>query len=128
MSNSAKLIKKINKINNTSNYLSNNNFLLADDAINGDLVKKRQVSVGYEYFQWMTSDDERVRDRHEDFAEKVTEYGKGIYRWDNPPISDSGVPVIPGQDYQCRCNARPVSSEDVETNKKAGRTRPGVKR
>lgn len=96
--------------------------------INGELVKKRQVAVGFEYFQWVTSDDERVRDRHGDIADKVTQYGRGIYRWDNPPISDDGVPIVPGQDYGCRCNARPVSQAEVDENVKAGRTRPGVKR
>lgn len=96
--------------------------------INGDLVKERQTAVGFEFFQWMDSDDERVRDRHAELAERVTEYGKGIYRWDNPPLSNKGVPIIPGQDYQCRCNARPVSRAEVEANQKAGRTRPGVKR
>ena len=96
--------------------------------VNGDLNKKRQQVAGFDYFQWITSNDERVRDRHEDIAEKVTEYGKGIYRWDNPPLSDKGIPIIPGQDYQCRCTARPVNQREVDRNKKAGNTRPGVKR
>lgn len=96
--------------------------------INGELVKKRQMAAGFEYFQWVTSDDERVRDRHDDIADKVTAYGRGIYRWDNPPISDDGQPIVPGQDYGCRCNARPVSQAEVDANVKAGRTRPGVKR
>lgn len=96
--------------------------------VNGDLNKKRQQVAGFEYFQWVTSNDERVRDRHEDIAEKVTEYGKGIYRWDNPPLSDKGIPIIPGQDFQCRCTARPVNQREVDRNKKAGDTRPGVKR
>lgn len=69
--------------------------------INGDLASKRQQNAGFEYFQWVDSDDERVRDRHADISEKVTAYGEGIYRWDNPPLSSKGVPIIPGQDYQC---------------------------
>lgn len=96
--------------------------------VNGQLVKKRQTGAGFPYFQWLTSDDERVRDRHDELAERVTQYGKGIYSWDNPPMSDDGRPIIPGEDYQCRCNARPVSQREVDENKKAGRTRPGVKR
>lgn len=96
--------------------------------INGDLNSKRQQNVGFEYFQWIDSDDQRVRDRHEDIANKVTAYGKGIYRWDNPPLSSKGVPIIPGQDYQCRCIARPVSNAEVEANQKAGRVTPGVLR
>lgn len=96
--------------------------------INGDLVEKRQRAVGFEYFQWLDSDDERVRDRHSDIADKITAYGKGIYRWDNLPLSVNGVPIKPGQDYQCRCVARPVSNEEVEANQKAGRVNPSVKR
>ena len=96
--------------------------------VNGDLSKKRQQASGFEFFQWIDSGDERVRDRHEDIADKVTAYGKGIYRWDNPPISSQGTAIIPGQDFQCRCTARPVSNREVEENVKAGRTRPGIKR
>lgn len=96
--------------------------------VNGDINSKRQQAAGFPYFQWVTSNDERVRDRHEDIAEKVTEYGVGIYRWDNPPLSDKGVPIIPGSDFQCRCTARPVSQREVDKNKKDGKTRPGVKR
>ena len=96
--------------------------------INGDLTMKRQQNVGFEYFQWITSEDARVRDRHDDISDKVTAYGKGIYRWDNPPISDRGTPIIPGQDFQCRCIARPVSNAEVDANQKAGRVRKGVLR
>jgi len=96
--------------------------------VNGDLNKKRQLATGFEYFQWLTSEDERVRDRHDDISDKITAYGKGIYRWDNPPLSENGTPIIPGQDFQCRCTGRPVSQREVDENVKAGRTRPGVKR
>ena len=96
--------------------------------VSGDLASKRQQSSGFEYFQWVDSDDERVRDRHEDIANRVTAYGPGIYRWDNPPLSDRGTPIIPGQDFQCRCFARPVLASEVEENQRAGRTRPGVRR
>jgi len=96
--------------------------------VNGDLNKKRQIATGFEYFQWLTSEDERVRDRHDDISDKITAYGRGIYRWDTPPISDQGTPIIPGQDFQCRCTGRPVSQREVDENVKAGKTRPGVKR
>lgn len=95
---------------------------------NGDLSARRQTAAGFEWFQWLDSDDVRVRDRHEDIANKVTEYGKGIYRWDNPPLSDTGSPIIPGQDFQCRCTGRPVTAREVKENQDAGRVRWGVKR
>lgn len=96
--------------------------------INGDLTAKRQQNVGFEYFQWLDSDDQRVRRRHESIADKVTAYGKGIYRWDNPPLNEKGIPIIPGQDFQCRCVAIPVSNAQVEANQKAGNVQQGVKR
>lgn len=105
-------------------------FIARDQAakINGQLNEKRQVSAGFPYFKWQDSDDQRVRDRHEYLANHVTAYGKGIYRWDNPPLSDKGIPIIPGQDYQCRCIAIPVSQDEVDANVRAGLTAPGVYR
>ncbi|WP_122425151.1 phage minor head protein [Pseudomonas viridiflava] len=96
--------------------------------INGELAEKQQIGAGFEYFQWIDSDDRRVRHRHSEIANKVTAYGKGIYRWDDLPLSDSGVPIKPGSDYQCRCIARPVSAREVKANQDAGRTAPGVLR
>ena len=96
--------------------------------VNGQLNAKRQQDVGFPFFEWLDSDDERVRDRHAYLSEHVTQYGKGVYRWDNPPLSDKGVPIIPGEDFQCRCIARPVSQEEVDANVKAGRVVKGVKR
>jgi len=96
--------------------------------VNGQLNAKRQQDVGFPYFEWVDSSDERVRDRHAYLSEHVTQYGKGVYRWDNPPLSDKGVPIIPGEDFQCRCIAIPISQEEVDANVKAGRVVKGVKR
>lgn len=89
--------------------------------VNSNLSEKRQRSAGYEYFQWIDSDDQRVRTRHSEIANKMTKYGKGIYRWDDLPLSDTGQPISPGTDYQCRCVARPVSREEVEENIRLGK-------
>lgn len=96
--------------------------------IKGEIAEKQQTSAGFEYFQWVDADDERVRTRHRAIDGKVTAYGKGIYRWDNLPLSDKGVPIKPGSDYQCRCIARPVSAREVKANQDAGRVAPGVYR
>ena len=96
--------------------------------VNGDLSARRQTAAGFEYFQWLDSGDSRVRERHEDITDRVTAYGKGVYRWDNPPLSDRGTPIIPGEDFQCRCTARPVTRREVEENQAAGSVNPGVKR
>lgn len=96
--------------------------------IQGELAEKQQRGAGFEYFQWIDSDDSRVRHRHAQIASKVTAYGKGIYRWDNLPLSDKGEPIKPGGDYNCRCTSRPVSQREVEANRKAGKVNPGVYR
>jgi SPP1 gp7 family putative phage head morphogenesis protein len=96
--------------------------------VNASLTQKRQTGAGFDFFRWIDSDDSRVRKRHSEIADKVTAYGKGIYRWDYPPLSDQGTPIIPGQDFNCRCIAQPVTRREVETNQKAGRVRVGVKR
>lgn len=96
--------------------------------IQGDLAEKQQRGAGFEYFEWLDSDDSRVRHRHEEIANRVTAYGKGIYRWDNLPLSDKGVPIKPGSDYACRCTARPVSAREVERNQREGKTNPSVLR
>ncbi|MNF73353.1 Phage Mu protein F like protein [compost metagenome] len=96
--------------------------------IQGELAEKQQKGAGFEYFQWIDSDDSRVRHRHSEIANKVTAYGKGIYRWDNLPLSSDGKPIKPGSDYQCRCIARPVSAREVKANQDAGKTAPGVYR
>jgi len=96
--------------------------------LTGDLMEKRQREAGFPYFEWNDSDDSRVRARHEQLANRVTAYGRGIYRWDNLPLSDEGKPIKPGSDYQCRCIAIPISQREVDENRKAGRTNPAVKR
>lgn len=96
--------------------------------VNGQLNAIRQTDAGFPYFEWDDSDDERVRHRHSEIANKVTAYGKGIYRWDFPPLNDKGQPILPGTDYQCRCIGRPVSQREVDDNVKAGRTVKGVRR
>ncbi len=96
--------------------------------INGQLNQKRQSAVGFNYFKWKTVGDAKVRDRHREIANKLTAYGRGIYRWDNPPLSSSGEPIIPGQDYQDRCSGIPVSDEQVAQNQKEGKVAKGVYR
>lgn len=81
---------------------------------NGELSKQRQLDTGFEYFRWVDSDDIRVRDRHESIANKDVGYGKGVYRWDDPPKNEKGVPITPGSEINCRCIAQPVLAREVE--------------
>ena len=96
--------------------------------INGDLAEKQQVAAGFEYFQWLDSDDSRVRHWHSVIANRVTEYGKGVYRWDNLPLNEKGIPIKPGQDYGCRCTSKPISARQVAENQRKGLTVKGVTR
>jgi SPP1 gp7 family putative phage head morphogenesis protein len=105
-------------------------FIAVDQTgkINGDLNVKRQTSVGFIYFYWLTSKDQRVRTKHTQISEKVTAYGKGIYRWDKPPIGDEGTPIIPGQAYNCRCVGLAVADWEVKENQDEKKVSPGVYR
>jgi SPP1 gp7 family putative phage head morphogenesis protein len=95
--------------------------------INSDLARKRMQSAGIKHFKWLTSKDSRVRDRHTAIANKVTKFGKGIYSFEDLPLSDRGVPIAPGKDFSCRCVAQPILPSEIEENKRKGQTSPGVK-
>lgn len=82
--------------------------------LSGQLNKIRQKSLGFKYFKWITSQDGRVRHRHIVISKTDTDYGIGTYRWDHLPLSDKGVPIAPGDDYQCRCVAIPVTQKTVD--------------
>jgi SPP1 gp7 family putative phage head morphogenesis protein len=89
--------------------------------VHGDLSEQRQRDAGYEFFEWMDSDDERVRSSHRAIAEADVGYGPGVYRWDDLPTNERGEKVKPGSDYQCRCGARPISNAKVRRNQEAAR-------
>lgn len=82
--------------------------------VQGELNKRKQQAAGFLYFKWVDSHDQRVRHRHREIADKVTDYGKGVYRWDDLPLSDKGEPIQPGSDYQCRCVAVAVPDFKVK--------------
>lgn len=96
--------------------------------IQGEIAQRQQQDNGFEYFQWVDSHDQRVRHRHREIANKTTAYGPGVYKWSNLPLSQTGEPIRPGQDYNCRCIAIPVSSRKVEQYRKNGHTQSGVYR
>lgn len=80
--------------------------LLARDQIgklNAAVTKAQQQDAGIEEYIWCTCGDGRVRDSHKALNGKR-------FRWDEPPIVDSkkNRRCHPGEDYQCRCRAKPV--------------------
>ena len=84
----------------------------------GQIARIEQENAGFNYFRWLTSKDERVRESHKQLAERVTKYGKGVYRWDDLPIVN-GEPIQPGSDIRCRCVAIPIPDYEVEDFQKA---------
>jgi SPP1 gp7 family putative phage head morphogenesis protein len=79
--------------------------LIARDQVsklNGQIDHINQSNAGVEQYTWSTSMDERVRESH---ADKQGE----TFSWDDPP-ADTGHP---GEDYQCRCVALPIFTEQA---------------
>ena len=72
----------------------------------GEIAETQQRAAGIESYEWSTSKDERVRDRHE-------ELDGTIQRWDDPPVVDprTGRRGPPASDFQCRCVAIPILPE-----------------
>ena len=71
--------------------------------LSGQIQQAQQMDAGITEYIWYSCMDGRVRNRHREL------HGKR-FRWDDPPVVDekSGRRCHPGQDYQCRCIARPV--------------------
>lgn len=65
--------------------------------LNSDLDRIRQEQAGVTSYTWLTSRDERVRDRHKRLDGKQ-------YKWGERTGAENGLP--PGQPVNCRCVAR----------------------
>ena len=68
----------------------------------GGLTEIRQGQLGISQYQWVTSQDSRVRPSH------VANSGR-IFAWSDPP-ADTGNP---GNDVLCRCIAAPILSQST---------------
>lgn len=64
--------------------------------VNSQLTEASHASAGVTKFEWLTSGDSRVRERHAALSGK-------IFTYKNPPAIG-----LPGTDFQCRCIAFPV--------------------
>jgi len=90
----------ISQIRKAGKVSENKARLIARDQtskLNSALNQQRQQNIGVEEYIWVTADDGRVRENHDN------KNGK-IFRWDKPP-ADTGHP---GQDVNCRCVAQPI--------------------
>lgn len=64
----------------------------------------RQTSLGIKRGEWETAGDGDVRESHAAM--------EGVeYEWDDPPLVD-GEPLLPGEDYSCRCTGAPKMDLD----------------
>lgn len=69
----------------------------------------RYTDAGSRRYVWSTSKDRRVRDDHKDLDGK-------IFYWSSPPITNrtTGARNHPGEDFGCRCVARPIVALEEE--------------
>lgn len=85
-------------------------FIAVDQTLklNGQLTARRHIQAGIQMFQWIPVKDNRLRHTHKELSVRRTELGTGTYRWDTPPVSLDGKAILPAEEYQCRCVAKPV--------------------
>lgn len=100
---SEEIAKEIEKTYNTTK--SHARFIARDQMakLNAELAQSQQTDAGIEEYIWSSCGDGRVRDRHKELDGKV-------FKWSEPPVVDkkTGRRCHPGEDYRCRCIARPV--------------------
>lgn len=90
--------------------------LIARDQIatlNGQLTKKRQMSVGISYYIWSDSNDSRVRTSHQKqdghlYCWKYVAGVRPICPKCGEPAHDPPEKGHPGEEIRCRCVALPV--------------------
>jgi len=75
-------------------------------TFNSLLTKVRAQKLGIEKAIWASSEDERVRPSHAARDGKEFELSKGLYS------SLDGKTLLPGTDYQCRCDYILIIPED----------------
>lgn len=68
-------------------------------AFAGLINQLRQEDLGIEEYIWRSRDDDKVRDSHAAYDDRV-------FRWDDPPEGGH-----PGQAHNCRCVAEPIGFE-----------------
>jgi len=90
--------------------------LIARDQIGklyADVNHHRQRKLGIRRFVWRTVRDERVRGnpdgKYPNALPSHYDLEGQIFSYDDPPQPEGAdEPILPGEDYQCRCYAEPV--------------------
>ena len=96
--------------------------MIARDQIGkltADLNHERQRSLGVSRFVWRTMQDERVRGtpggRYPDALPSHFALNGKTFSYDNPPTPPGADgPLLPGEDYNCRCYAEPVLDDLID--------------
>lgn len=89
-------------------------FIARDQLANGYgfLNKERNVKLGLDRFEWITSrDGDRVRPSHRKLDGKVFNWSEGVQNYGGYTFDKEVIGLIPGQDYNCRCTSRTVESD-----------------
>ena len=76
-----------------------------------EFTKVQYQNAGVNKYQWITVGDHIVRRPHGKSTADHVSLDRQTYSWDNPPSADhfsTGTPCHPGEDYNCRCQARPI--------------------
>lgn len=90
--------------------------MIARDQIgkyHADVNHTRQRAMGVRRFIWRSVGDERVRGdpdgKYPDAEPSHFDLDGEMFDYDDPPVPPGAVePLLPGQDYSCRCYAEPV--------------------
>lgn len=73
---------------------------------NSVMSKTRAQEVGITRARWITEGDDRVRESHADRDGKEFDLAKGLYS------SKDGLNLLPGVDFNCRCDYEMIVPED----------------
>ena len=103
-----RMVKEIQKVYGVSRRRAE---LIARDQtakLNGKIQQAQQQDAGITEYIWYSVGDERVRKSHRALNGKK-------FSWAEPPVVDerTGRRCHPGEDYQCRCIARPVFNKNT---------------
>lgn len=102
--------KNFSEVANKAHFLAFNetNIMLAE------FKRVHYQAMGFEKFIWQTRADSRVRDLHK-------KLNGTVWRYDDPPVVDerTGAKGLPGQIWNCRCQAIPYieDSKFINANK-----------
>ena len=92
--------------------------LIARDQVSklyGEINRNRQEDIGVVRYEWLDSDDERVRKSHDLNDKKVMQWkNSNVYLSGGKWVTREGFKGIPGEDIQCRCVALPVMPNELD--------------